>query len=86
MSTKIIKKIRLRIAYTNVGGLNGKLCSLRLIIQEDPDILALCETHMNTDKNISINGYRFISRCCKNTSGGGGIGLLVKEEIIQHIT
>ena len=46
---------------------------------------ALCETHMNTDRNISINGYRFINRCRKDKCGGG-IGLLIKKEIIQNIT
>ena len=69
--------MKLKLLYANVRGINGKLISLKGILETtQPLIVGLTETHKNVDSNLNINGYIWIGRERKQKQGGG-IGLLI---------
>ena len=73
--------------YSNIRGLSGKLSSLQIILGElEPDIVGLCETHMYSDRNISIDGCEFIRRPRQDKRCGVGIGFLVSDKVLRNIT
>ena len=65
------KKDKMKILYTNARGITRKMNSLNgIIVQTDPDIVAICETKLNTDKNVIVNGYKWIGRPREQKEGG----------------
>ena len=61
-SNKKIKHV-CKFVYSNIRGLSGKTQSLKQIVMNiDPDIILICETHLTSDRNVNIPDYRFISR------------------------
>ena len=80
------KQVKLKLLYANVRGINGKLVSLKGILETtQPHIVGLKETHKNVDSNLNINGYIWIGRERKQKQGGG-IGLLIRKEMKNHIS
>ena len=53
--------MKLKLLYANVRGINGKLVSLKGILETtQPHIVGLKETYKNVDSNLTINGYIWI--------------------------
>ena len=76
----------MKILYTNARGIMGKMNSLNgIIVQTDPDIVAICETKLNTDRNVIVNGFKWIGRP-REQKEDGGIGVLLKDEISKNTT
>ena len=46
--------------------------------------MAITETKFSTDKNVVVEGYRWIGKPRRGRIGGG-IGILVKDEIRKYL-
>ena len=60
-----------------------------MILQNNPDVICLIETHLHDDNKIDIPGYKYfgINRKLLNKNanrGSGGVGLLVKLELFSE--
>lgn len=78
------KQTKMTIVYTNTRGITGKMKSLKGVVEElNPQIMAISETKLNTDKNVIVDGYKWIGRP-REGKQGGGIGILVQDEIRKH--
>ncbi len=69
-----------RVLYSNINGLQCKLDSLLSIIEEkQPTIVALVETKLAEKEEFEVPGY--VTKQMNRDENGGGIMLLVKEEL-----
>ena len=74
------------VTYANARGITGKMKSLHGVIEQlEPEVMAITETNLNTDKNIIVEGYSWLGRPRQNKEGGG-IGLLVKNTVKPNTT
>ncbi len=72
--------------YVNIRGIKGKRSSLiEQLDSEKPHIFLLTETLLPTNTGIHINGYNFFGRA-RQSGKGGGVGILVRDDIINSIT
>ena len=45
------------VTYANARGITGKMKSLHGVIEQlEPEVMAITETNLNTDKNIIVEG------------------------------
>ena len=76
----------LRILHHNIRGVSSKTTELKHLIDnifsnETPDIILLCETWLNVNSPIlQIPGYR-IETTNRNTKPGGGVAILIADNI-----
>ncbi len=66
---------------------NNKILRERIINHLHPDILCLCETHLEGNETVNIDDYEFISNNRKvkhkNTPKiHSGVGMLIKKDLI----
>ena len=75
-----------KIIYANVQGLQGKRTSIKEIIDDDvkPEIVLFAETHLRNNIGVKFGGYRFFGQA-RNDSKGGGVGILINENIKHRI-
>ena len=73
-----------QIIYANVRGLKSKLSSLAAILSEkQPQLCLMTETQLRSNTGVNIPGYTFFGRKRENKNGGG-VGILVRNDIRQH--
>ena len=71
--------------YNNVRGIKGKKESIIEVLDEyEPEIFLITETLLKCNTGFNIEGYTFYGKARKNAKGGG-VGILVKNEI-KNIT
>ena len=59
--------------YNNLRGVNSKILSLRECIgKEEPHVICVTETKLDTDAKIKIEGYEYLNHK-NNKAGEGGI-------------
>ena len=56
-----------------------------------PDVIAVVETWLRGEEVIEVDGYRWVGRNRrglhrKAVRGSGGVGLLIKEEVLESYT
>ena len=67
--------------YANTRGLHSKkICIQDMLDENKPDIFLLTETQLKSDMGIKFKGYCFFGKQ-RTSSTGGGVGILVKEEL-----
>ena len=75
------------MAFLNIVSLPEHLDELRLRMQPQfLDLLTLSETRLDgtlTDSDVSIEGYKIISRDCNR--GGGGVAMYIRNSIDYKI-
>ena len=79
-----------KILYANIRGLKGKRCSvIEHLHSEEPEMLLLTETLLQTNRDVKIDGYTFFGRA-RVGQKGGGVGILIRDDIkgrvIPHIS
>lgn len=62
-----------------------------VIVKSNLDIVGICETHLMSNEGISIDNYVWFGNNRKTISprarkGSGGVGILVKESVLQHFS
>ena len=80
---KISNINRLVVAHLNINHIIGKFDSMKEIIRDNIDILAISETkidHSFPTSMFDINGYSLPFRCDRDANGGGVL-VYVKEGI-----
>ena len=90
ITPKTLPRDNLNLLQMNVRGLVGKQNKLQSLLDKlenysDIHCLLLCETWLTEDtkKLITFNNHSFIGREC-NTKKGGGVGFLLRNELIAH--
>ncbi len=80
----------LLISCWNVNGWTHNNSQLRetIIMNKQSDIICLCETHLDNDNTIFMNGYRWygFNRSLRNVrapKASGGVGILIKYGILE---
>ena len=74
------------VYYLNMRDLKSKLESLKCKIEEiQPTIIALTETWLGDEEELTINGYQTIYRNERDSQGGGGGMLVAVHDSIRHI-
>ena len=73
--------------YANVRGLKSKKVGLTEILQENkPQLFLLTETMLRSDTTEKFDGYTFFSRIRGERKVGGGVGILVRNDIIMNVS
>ena len=59
-----------------------------MILNVNPDICCLCETHLSSINTIEVDGFHFVqhnrsSKHIKARKCSGGVGMLVNNKILQ---
>ena len=71
--------------YCNIRGLKSKLTCISDIASEiAPEIFLIAETQLKNSVGVRLKGYTFFGRT-RTEGNGGGVGILVKNEIKQRI-
>ena len=79
------ERVKWKILYANIRGVQGKRVSLTEILDDlKPEVVLLAETLLYNNVGIKIKGYKFFGQARVNNNGGG-IGILIKNEIKQRI-
>ena len=84
---------RLKINFLNVNcwSANNNELHGELVNFNNPDIIGVCETHLQNDETLSLDGYVYmgINRAVPLTNypGSGGVGLFISKELkeMYHI-
>lgn len=77
----------LNILYINIRSLRNKINDIELLlVNQNIDMLLLSETwlHNNEKDNFFMNGYHMIHNC-RDSGGGGGIAIYLKNTIDYNI-
>ena len=75
----------LKIYYCNARGILTKINSLKtIIVEHNPDLVAITETWLK-DKGPEIDNYTWIQANRQEQIKGGGIGVLVKNSILNRV-
>ena len=62
---------KIKIMYTNVRGLKGKISSvIEQLSSEKPHFFLLTETLLTTNTDLNIQGYTFFGKARNERSGG----------------
>ena len=75
--------------HWNVNGWTAGNCGLRkhILLNINPDIVSLNETHLTGDQDIELAGYTWFGQNRKMhrraVKGSGGVGILVKNKIFE---
>lgn len=70
----------LTIIHSNIRNLYGNRTELEhLILERDPDIVSLNETHLGVNDKFTMRGYRFIRK--DRNRRGGGVALLCRDTL-----
>ena len=78
--------MQIKLTYANVRGLTSKIASLKEVLSEtEATIACLTETHLSENKGSMIEGYSFFGKAREGKSGGG-VGILVKNNMKQSIS
>ena len=75
---------KLKVAYTNVDGLLSSILEIKdYVSSEKPDVLCMMETKLKEEINVNFQpeGFKLWRRDRKGKGGGGGVLIMVKEDI-----
>ena len=78
------KSNKLKVAYTNVDGLLSSMLEIKeCLSSQKPDVFCMAETKLKEDIYVNFQQERFkIWRRNKKGKGGGGVLIIVKEDIV----
>ena len=78
---------QIRVLYANVRGLRQAVGELRaMVLQYEPEIVVLTETHMNGDSieaEMLSEGYKVVTRFDR-TAHGGGVVILAQDQLLLN--
>ena len=81
------RKTNIKLMYANCRGLKSKIPCLKNILSElEPNIVLLTETHLTEDKGMNIDGFTFFGNARKGGKKGGGVCILVKNEMKTFVS
>ena len=79
-------KSKLKILYSNVRGTKSKMKSLKEIVySKECDLFTVTETNLKQNENIVLKGYKWVGKI-RQERDGGGVGILIKDTLINGIT
>ena len=79
-------KSKLKILYSNARGIKSKMKSLKEIVYStECDLYAVIETNLKQNENIFVKGYKWVGKI-RQERDGGGVGILIKDTLINGIT
>ena len=72
----------MKIMYANIQGFKSKTAGLTEILHDNkPHLFLLTETQLRCDTSEKIDGFTFYSRARKGKTKGGGVGILVRNDM-----
>ena len=77
----------MKLMYTNIRGFKGKRAGLTEILHDNkPHFFLLTETQLRCDTSEKVDGYTFYSRARQGKKIGGGVGILVRNDMCIYTT
>ena len=85
------KELKINSVNVNCWSERSETLKSKIALYGDLDIVCLSETHLQRDENITLPGYKYTGLNRRNIStktnrGSGGVGILVKTELLKNFT
>ena len=79
-------KNKLKILYSNARSIKSKMKSLKEIVYStECDLYSVTEMNLKQNENIVVKGYKWVGKI-REERDGGGVGILIKDTLINDIT
>lgn len=77
-------KNSLKVVTWNANSIKSKIPEFsNFITQNDYDIAGICETKLDKSSNLNFSGFK--TYCCNRNSRGGGVAIIVKNNIKHSV-